>query len=193
MNTTRRINQRQEREFFAHHMLLHVASLELETAKSTELGRFNHCLVAMTFSALAIEALANAVGKRAINEWSDFESTSPIGKVRLLAERLSIQYEPTSEPWAMLRYLIRFRNTIAHAKPEQLTEEKDMHQIEYNAQLLRKPPSKMEQEITLGNAKRCFEAVHTLKGLFSDALPENKRFGIYCDSWSGRSELLDDD
>ncbi|MGH9341421.1 MAG: hypothetical protein ACRD1R_18000 [Acidobacteriota bacterium] len=163
MATTRRIKQRQEREFFAHHMLLHVAYLELEIAKVTELGRFNHCLVAMTFSALAIEALANAVGSRAIDEWSDFESASPLAKVRLLAERLSITYRSTKEPWATLRYLMRFRNAIAHAKPKRILEEKVMQEAEYNSQLFRKPPSKMEREITLGNATRCFEAVHTLR------------------------------
>lgn len=189
MNTTKRIRQRQEREFFAHHMLLHVAHLELEAAKSTELGRFNHCLVAMSFKALAIEALANAVGSRAFEEWFDFESASPLAKVRLLAERLDIPYKSTSEPWATLGYLIRFRNAIAHAKPEQVLEEKVMCEAEYNTQLFRKPPSKMEREITLGNAKRCFEAVHNLKGLFTDALPVDKRFGIYVDAWSGDSEL----
>lgn len=191
MNNTRRIRQRQKREFFAHHMLLHVAHLELETATSTESGRFNHCLVVMTFSALAIEALANAIGSRAVDEWSDFESASPLAKVRLLAERLGIPYESTKKPWATLRYLIRFRNAIAHAKPERILEEKVMREAEYNEQLFRKPPSKMEREITLSNAKRCFEAVHNLKGLFTDALPVEKRFGIYVDAWSDDSKLHD--
>lgn len=192
MNNTKRIKQQQEREFFAHHMLLHVAHLELESAKSTEIGRFNHCLVAMTFSALAIEALSNAVGSRSVDEWSDFESASPLAKVRLLAERLGIPYKSAKEPWATLRYLIKFRNAIAHAKPEQILEEKVMREAEYNTQLFRKPSSKMEREITLSNAKRCFEAVHNLKGLFTDALPVKKRFGVYVDAWSGGSKLHDE-
>lgn len=170
-------------------MLLHVANLELETAKSTELGRFNHCLVTLTFSALAIEALANAVGSRAVDECSDFESASPLAKVRLLAERLGIKYDSTKKPWSTLRYLTRFRNAIAHAKPERVLEEKVMHEAAYNAQLFRKPPSKMEREVTLGNAARCFGAVHTLKGLFTDALPVEKRFGLYGDACYGGAEL----
>ncbi len=173
-------------------MLLHVAHLELEIAKSTKIGRFNHCLVAMTFSALAVEALANAVGSRLVDEWSDFESASPLAKIRLLSERLGISYESTQKPWATLRYLIRFRNAIAHAKPERLLEERVMSEAKYNAQLFRKPPSRTEREITLSNAKRCFEAVHNLKGLFTDALPVEKRFGIYVDAWSGGSKLHND-
>lgn len=191
MTKPKLFKQRQEREFFAHHMLLHIASRELEIAKSTEVGRFNYCLVTMTFSALAIEALANAVGSRSVDEWNDFESISPLAKVRLIAEHLGIPYNSADEPWATLRYLIKFRNAIAHAKPEQILEEKIMSEAKYNAQLFCTPQSKVEQEITLNNAIRCFNAVQALKGIFTDALPENKRFGIYADAWSGGAELQD--
>jgi hypothetical protein len=48
----------EERPFFAHHMLLNVAELEIAAAESSELGRFNKCLTALVMSALAVEALA---------------------------------------------------------------------------------------------------------------------------------------
>jgi hypothetical protein len=189
MVKTPRIKQRQEREFFAHHMLLHVAKLELDTAKASDVGHFNHCLVAMAFSAFAIEALANAIGSRTIDEWSDFESSSPMAKVRLLAERLNVPFDSQKAPWSTLRYLTKFRNALAHAKPEQILEERVMLEAEYEARKFRAPPSKMEREITLGNAQRCFDAVQQLKGLFTDALPVDKRFGIYADMWHGGVEL----
>jgi hypothetical protein len=189
MVTQRRLKQTQEREYFAHHMLLQVATLELEAARASEHGRFNHCLVALTLSALAIEALANAVGSRAVDDWADFESASPYAKLRLLAERLGVAYHSAKEPWTTLRYLTRFRNAIAHAKPERILEEKVMHEAEYNAQLFRTPPSKVEREVTLGNASRCLNAVQSLKGLLTDAVPVERRFGLYGDMWSGSTEL----
>jgi len=47
------------------------------------------------------------------------------------------------------------------------------------------PLSRLEREITLGNAKRTHAAVERLKHMLAEALPEEARFGIDADMWHG--------
>jgi hypothetical protein len=175
----------EERTFFAHHMLLHAAQLEIEEAEASELGRYNKCLASMVMVALAIEALANAVGSRVASDWSTFERLRPHEKIDLLVNLLGIQRNPLEEPWCTLQYLGRFRNDIAHPKPEEIISERILPQAGLSKTAFDTPLSKLEREITLGNAKRSYAAVHELKGILTDALPESDRFGIYVDMWHG--------
>lgn len=89
MTTPQLFRKTQEREFFAHHMLLHAAEREIEDARASEVGRFNKCLAAMVLSALAIEALANAVGSRVASDWAIFERLNPLDKLDSLARELA--------------------------------------------------------------------------------------------------------
>jgi len=41
MSTAKHFRKAQEREFFAHHMLLHAAGRQIEEAEGSEVGRFN--------------------------------------------------------------------------------------------------------------------------------------------------------
>lgn len=179
----------QEREFFAHHMLLHAAEREVEEAKASEVGRFNKCLTAMVLAALAIEALANAVGSRVASDWAVFERLNPLEKLDSLASELAFTYERTKEPWSAITQLARFRNDIAHPKPELVLEEKILPEIVLGKTLFDLPQSQIERQITLGNAERAHKAVYELKAILTDKLPEDKRFGIYADMWYGSTEL----
>ena len=189
MNTPQLFRKTQEREFFAHHMLLHSADLELQEAAVQPKGQFNRCLAAMVMTSLATEALANAVGSRVVNDWSKFEWLSPLDKLDRLVSELSIARDPGKEPWSTLRYLAGFRNDIAHSKPELVEEEQLRPEQALDKQLFHTPKSMLEREITLGNARRSLKAVQDLKGILTDALPVEKRLGIYVDSWQGSTEL----
>jgi hypothetical protein len=189
MNKPPLFRKTEERTFFAHHMLLHASSLAITDAEATELGRFNNCLSAMVMTALAVEALANAVGTRVVEDWPTFESLRPSEKIDLLVDLLSILRDETKEPWTTLRFLGGFRNDIAHPKPEEVTKEVLLPEIGLSKSAFEKPLSALEREITLGNAKRAYAAVHALKGLLTDALPPDARFGIYADMWHGSTTL----
>ena len=188
MDKPRLVKQKQSREFFGHHILLHAAGLQLDAAKQLEAGRFNNCLAAMTMSALAVEALLNAVGSKVANDWECFERLNPPEKLWELQRELGFTYEPTKNPWSTLQWLAGFRNDIAHAKPELVEELKHFVEPAPNKLLFGKPLSKLVQEITLGNASRSFEAVQSLKRILTDALPVARRSGIYADAWSGSTE-----
>lgn len=70
----------QERHYSAHHTLLRVARFELAKAERKEVGWFDSTFVALTFSALAIEALSNAIGDRIVPDWKDFETAAHLRK-----------------------------------------------------------------------------------------------------------------
>ena len=189
MNTAQRFRKTQEREFFAHHMLLHAAECQINEARASEVGCFNKCLAAMVLSALAIEALANSVGSRVASNWAEFECLDPLAKLDSLAKTLSITYDPATEPWSAITQLARFRNDIAHPKPELISEEKLLPEAALDKTLFDSPQSQIERQITLGNAERAHKAVYSLKAIFTGSLPDDKRFGIYADMWSGGTEL----
>jgi len=189
MNQPALFRKTEKRTFFAHHMLLRVAALEIAEAESSELERFNKCLTAMVMSALAIEALANAVGSRVVADWAVFEQLRPHEKLEALINQLGIARDPTAEPWTTVQFLGGFRNDIAHPKPEEVTSVHVLPQAGLEKTAFDTPLSKLEHEISLGNAKRSFAAVHALKGLLADALPQGARFGIYSDMWRGSTEV----
>jgi hypothetical protein len=183
MNRPQLFRKTEERTFFAHHMLLHAAELSILDAESSEVGRFNKCLASMVMTSLAVEAIANAVGSRVETDWVSFERLKPHEKIDLVVRLLKINKSPSKEPWSTLTYLGGFRNDIAHPKPEDVVNERILPELALTKSSFDTPLSKFEREITLGNAKRCFAAVHALKGILSDALPDNQSFGIYADMW----------
>ena len=145
----------------------------------------------MVLSALAVEALENAVGSRVASDWAAFERMNPLKKLDSLVRDLSIAYDPAKEPWSAITELAHFRNNIAHPKPELVTAEKILPEVALEKTLFVSPKSQIERQITLGNAERAHKAVSTLKAILTDSLPKDKRFGIYADMWSGKEQLLE--
>jgi hypothetical protein len=157
-------------------------------AQQEEVGSFNNALIALTLSALSIEAMSNAIGDRLIPRWADFESASPLAKVRLLAEHLHVEYAPDAEPWQTLQWLVKFRNRIAHAKPEKLRDEALVQGtgVENFGDRLE---SRIEGEVTPANARKAVDAVEAVKHLLCDRIPPEQRFGLNIDAWSSGIEL----
>jgi hypothetical protein len=179
-----------ERPFSAHHMFLGAARVALEDSKDKRPGLFYSNLVALTMSALAIEALCNAVGERIIDDWNDFESGTPVAKLRLLCDHLSIDFDKNIEPWSTAIWLSKLRNKLAHAKPQYVSESYEWSRAEFDNLESKTPESKLEKEITLGNARRAYEQVTTIKSVLCKQIPVKKAFGIYADSTIGRSSAI---
>ncbi len=190
-----KIKTTKNRNFSAHHMLIGAARAAFEDAEQQKPGWFYTELTTITLSALSIEALCNSIGKQIIKEeWQDYESASPIAKLRILCCRLNISYNQNEEPWATVKWLCKFRNMIAHAKPEIIKEEHIWTREEYDKHQADHPKSKLEKDITLGNAKKALKAVERVKDILCEKIPEEDRFrGLYSNSWEGKAELLKDD
>ena len=190
MNDSDRTYKRVEERFFsAHHPLLQIAERSLSKAQAKDPGWMNEALICITFSALSIEAMANAIGSTLIQDWKDFESASPTAKIRLLAEHLGVEFSPTKEPWSTIKWLGRFRNTIAHPKPEHIVRERLIPSHELESRTFDAPESKFERELTSENARRAFEAVYKAKRLLCEKIPYDLNLGLEVDGWSSSTEL----
>lgn len=163
-------------------MLIRVASRANDRAKKREPGWMHDELTAMTFSALAIEALCNSIGNRVFSEWEDFESSSPLAKLRLLTDRLNIKYSKDKEPCATALWLIKFRNLIAYAKPEVLIHEEIISDEDYDECLFDFPKSKLEKWITSQHADRAVRGAKKIKNAFIDAMPPRRHSWTF-DCW----------
>ena len=192
MKPAKNLKRIQERNFSAHHMLIRTASLANKRAKKREPGWIYLELTAMTFSALAIEALCNSIGDRVFSDWDDYESSSPNAKLRMLADRLSLKYVKDREPWSTARWLVKFRNLIAHAKPELIVEEKLITQEELDRRLFDAPKSKLEKWINASNADRAVRGAEAIKEALIRNMPPEDALGLAVDAWTGTTRLHND-
>ena len=187
------LNVTRERHFSAHHMLLGAAKMALEDAKAKRPGWFYNHLIVITFSALSIEAIANAFGKRYIEKWKDFESSSPIAKIRILCNHFSVEMNSEKEPWSTAIWLMGLRNKIAHAKPELLEENHIWSREEHDKRQMEEPKAKIEKQMTLGNARRAYRAATKIKDLFCNSIHIEDQPGLRNDCWFGSASLAEHD
>lgn len=185
-----KVKVKQKRSFSAHHMLIGAARIAVEDAEAKKPGWSYSQLTAITLCGLAIEAICNAVGDRVVADWNDFESAPPNAKLRLLCEKLKVQYDKNKEPWSTVRWLLKQRNKIAHAKPQLLEEEHVWSRDEYDRRRKDCPLSDLERELSLGNAKRALNATKEVLLLLTEVIPVEERFGLYSDSWEGSARAI---
>jgi hypothetical protein len=164
-------------------MLIGAARAALDDAQDKRPGWFYSELTAITMSALALEAICNSVGERVVEEWKDFESCSPLAKMRLLCQHLDLTFDRTKEPWASAIWLGKFRNQIAHAKPELIQESQVVTRAQYDKKPRTEPLSKLEKCVTTGNARRSVQAAEAVKDLFCSKVQPDDALGLYSDSW----------
>ena len=187
--TTQKMRRRQERFFSAHNAYLRIARIEFEKAKEKTPGWFNSAFITITFSALAIEAICNAVGHLVDPDWELRERDSPIDKLEHLAKLQGIPHSWKSEPWKTIRWLCKLRNKLAHAKPERISTEKIFVQGPKANETSSMPDAKLEKEITIGKAKRAFDAVENLKDILAITVPVEQRLGLYSDGWTTSTQV----
>jgi len=186
------IEVQSERFYSEHHRLLRIARYSLGNAKKKEPGCLDDEFLAITLSALAIEAICNAVGERVVNGWRDFESCNPTGKARIICAHLHIEYDSSGEPWVTLLWLSIFRNLFAHPKAVMIAESKAVSEQDHAQGTHRAAPkSKLEKRVTLQNAEKAVKAVDAALSLFCDKLSVEDRVGISGDMWSVSSPRQD--
>ncbi|MFN9031567.1 MAG: hypothetical protein ACK5XM_15460 [Betaproteobacteria bacterium] len=190
MNNVRRVFiRREERLFSAHHMLLRAARKGLEAAEKRVPGYRYDILAAMTFSALAIEAVCNAVGEELIADWKrDFEACPPMTKLRVLCEHIGAEFDLGKQPWGNARTLFRFRNDIAHAKPELIKEEREVAP-DFEPALGYQPESKLEKRLTIDQARTALATAEAIKNILVEKIPTDRMLGIAADGWHGSTTV----
>ena len=174
-----------EREFAPHHILYGAAQIALENAELKTPGWLYYELTAITFSALSLEALTNSFGEKLVTRWCDYESSSPIAKLRIICSRLGVEPDFEKEPWATTLWLVKFRNKVAHAKPESINFDETMTDEDFQKIRFEFPQSKLEMQISLANAKRSVFAIVEIMNLFYPKLTLDEKNGLYFDGYSG--------
>jgi hypothetical protein len=182
----------QERYYSPHHRLFQIAQIALENAIDSAEGRELNVVTAITFSALGVEAFCNALGYRVVTDWLSFEDLATGQKIEALSKSLDVPFSATSKPWETLLWLIGFRNEIVHGKPEHLKTQKVLSEIALEKTRLHIPKSKLENQLTVGNAKRAVQSTKDMYEIFRLATSMNVGFEIFQDGWSGSVTALVD-
>lgn len=182
----------EERYFSTHHLLLRAANAAVMEAQGSSVrNRELHILTAMVMSALAVEALYNAIGYRIVPGWKDFEQISAWAKTRLICSVLKIDYDKGCEPWQRLKKLLLFRNAIAHGKPEEVIVKRKLSVSDYDRFVINRldaPISKFERGLTVENARLSLACVSMVKDLLISSLPEDSKIGLLVDAWTYSEE-----
>jgi hypothetical protein len=194
MESEKRLSIERRRDFSAHHMLVETAEEAAESAVAKlakeEHGWKRQCLIAITCSGLALEAFCNAFGGRVIPNWEEFLSCTPLAKLRLICEHSAVAYDRTREPWASMIWLSKFRNRVAHAKPESIKTTHVMTEAEYYAANLGHPQSELEDDLTIRNAKKAVTSIKKVIELLCDALPLDQKWGLSVDMSFGKASVI---
>lgn len=188
-----RVHVKVVRKFIPHRLLLTGAWHHLETAKERRAGYFYDWLGAILLSALCIEAIGNTYGEILIPEWKDFENASPIPKLRLVATACGIEHNFDQHPWATARQLIRCRNRVAHARPQQLKVEGNYAETTYLQVFRSKPESTLEKMITEEFAIQGYDAVEKIIQTLSTAIDPSKLVEVEMDGWSSHASAINDE
>jgi len=189
----RKLKVHRERHFSPHHALLGAAWIALGDAKEKRHGWKRYELMAITFSALALEAIANAFGARLVPRWEkDFEKCPPTAKLRTVCMQLGIDVDFDREPWQTALWLIKFRNNVAHAKPQFIDEKKIVSDQEYDMIKDVFPISNLEDQVSLPNAERAVKEASSILHLLCKQLPIEQQQGLMADGWSGTTTIVDE-
>lgn len=117
----------QERVFLPYELYIDSARHFVGELDRKECVSWYDLAAAVTLLALSVEAIANTIGEHVIEDFKDFESSSPKAKIRLICEKIGVQFDRTSAPFADILELLRIRNQLAHPKFQRLRyESKEM-------------------------------------------------------------------
>ena len=189
----RRYQVKKERHFKPYRDLLGAANCALADARDEHSGCHYYRLTAILMSGLALEAIANTFGEELVEDWKDFETSRPLAKLRIIASKLDIEFSRGQEPWSSVMWLIGVRNSIAHGKPQAINFNEVMPEAEVGSISWKPPLSKIEQQISLSNAERAFNATNGILELFIESMDQGEQHYLKGDSWSSSASLLADE
>jgi hypothetical protein len=188
--STPKILRIQERYYSPHHLLWQIARISYSEAEKTSNGRTINAVKAITFSALGAEAFVNAIGFRTNLNWVDFEAKPTFQKIELLCDHFKLSFSKENKPWTTINRLLQLRNDIVHGKPEHLKIRHELPEAAIEKTRFEIPSSKLEAQLTLGNAKNALEATEKMYELFRNSVPYEIVIEIFQDSWSGSVSAL---
>ncbi|MDQ8201234.1 hypothetical protein QEH56_23925 [Pelagicoccus enzymogenes] len=178
----------ERRPFHAHHLLIQSADHAWKI--SNEKGQIPKLsyMVVMLNCAIATESICNSVGSILSSNWDEWMKT--LDKLELVCSLLQIDYKKDDEPWSTAGFLQAFRNDLVHAKPE-IVEKKTTMTEEAFERDFDFPESKLEKQITKGNAERAITGIKKIRDTLCLPVPAGKSFGLFAKSVSASTRIYE--
>lgn len=118
------------------------------------------------FCAFALEAMANEYGDILVPKWIElYESSKPIGKLVLLAEKLDVPCDLGSQPWQSIIEVFKVRNEVAHSKPKTHTATLDLTKVTSLLNVFTHPSDRLSR-YTETRTRELIRQAHTLRVMF---------------------------
>ena len=118
------------RVVYPHTLYVDSARYFQDQIRKEEYPSWFDLIACMTLTALSIEAIANSFGAILVPNYSDFESSSPFAKIRIICEKLGIDVDPNIAPFNDLKRVLKVRNKLAHPKYKSLELTSDLMSVE---------------------------------------------------------------
>ena len=159
------------RQVNTYYEMWRVSYWTMHQAEEEFKGSFFQIIASLIFTAFALEAYLNHIGKSIFECWDDLERLSPSAKINIIAEKLKVEKDDSTRPFQTVKKLFDFRNDVAHGKTVLLKSEE---QISVADASIEKYMHKMlepewEEYSTLDNAKRAREDVEEIIKIFHNA------------------------
>lgn len=172
----RKVRVTRGRDVRIHAELWHTSNCLLDAGQKQDEGSAHQFRASLVFRAFSLEALVNWLGQHLIPHWKYLERLKPREKLDLLCDLLHVKPDYGSRPWQIVNELFRFRNALAHGKPEALSheslEEMDAFLDRRAGDFLR---TEWEQFCTEQNAAKAREDVYEIGSLLFKEADKIKR------------------
>ncbi|HZV98468.1 MAG TPA: hypothetical protein VFF74_05720 [Methylophilaceae bacterium] len=179
----------QERVFFPYMPYLDSAEYFCGEMKRKEYVSWHDLFAAVTLLTLSVEALANTIGELVIPDFNDFESSSPKAKIRLICERVGVEFNRNNTPFVEIIHLLKVRNQLAHPKYKNLryeSKEMPLAEAQKHYQELGDILHEIEKSMTPEMAQKSLRAVvnlaQTLRATVSPKIFQSSSKRIVIDS-----------
>lgn len=166
-----------KRVFFPHTMYLDTANHFCAELDSKEYPSWHDLMACMTTTVFSVEAILNTFGHIAIKDFGDFESCSPLAKIRILCEKLNIAFDKSRSPFNSILKLLKLRNKFSHPKYKVLSFESEemplpeAQALYHQGEILHELEKALRPELVKAYVKAVNEFELMVKRAIGDNLP----------------------
>lgn len=131
MNTGEKSNKKvevqKESDTIAYSELWKTCDVLYKKANEDSVGCFHLFKASLVFAAFTFEAFLNHVGSKKCPCWPYLERRlGPEEKLGLISEHIGLKVDYNQLPWKILKELLPFRHSHAHAKSKKFVEKKTL-------------------------------------------------------------------
>lgn len=147
-----RVNRDREVNMFGE--LSHANHVILENSRRENDGCFHEFLSSILISAFKFEALLNHLGTKLLPYWSEMDYLRVENKMNVLCSHLEQIIDKGRRPFQTITELFRFRNAVAHGRPESLSERERLESGNLEEIRRKQPLTDWEKLCTIEFAER---------------------------------------